>query len=183
MADKRRTRVLFVLAVVCVAALLGDKFIWRPLWANLRSTTERRDRLTVELQQAKEMRIQGSKWRNQVEEMKKMLLPVVPAEAESLVLNAVDEWSRDTGLTVTSLRPRWKRRDNRTAYLELLLSGEGRLDEVTAFLFELEAAPMALALEEVELIGSEKRGAGMRLTVRISARLAAGEEKDEGKEA
>jgi hypothetical protein len=102
-------------------------------------------------------------------EMLDLSLLTSPAEAEDSVFSAVNQWSRSSGLTITSLTPRWiEDRDKRHSELEIRASGRGNLASIVRFLYEAEKSVLPVRLSEVELASRDDRGGDLTVSARFS---------------
>jgi Tfp pilus assembly protein PilO len=151
MKIKNRQQFLVVLTIAALALLVSVNFIFSPLagWWSARS------------QQIKELRTQVKDGNNLIKRevgirsrwdgMRTNALPANTSLAEQQLLKAVDNWSRSSGVEITSIMPQWK--NDSTNYMTLTCRVEtaGDLGTLSKFLYNLEKGPMALRLDSVEL--------------------------------
>ena len=176
MNSERRQRLLVIAALVCVGVLACDKLVVPPLY-NLWSARAGRITELKELIEKGEVLAdrEGSvtrKW----EAMNESGLPDGAAEAENLVLNSVNDWARDSRLSVMSLKPRWTQDKGDYRKLEVRAVAQGGLASVVRFLYALETAPLALRVDDLELTSRDDRGGSLTVDLRFSGLVLAEEE-------
>ena len=164
----KRERLLVIAAGGCLALLLLDHFVLTPFFAAWRSRADAIQELRTNLAQGASLVDQESRWLKWRDDYNARLLSGVQPDAESKLLNQVDTWARQAGLRLTSLRPRWKEDGKDRTMLELQVTGNGSMDAVVHFLFSLETAPLALAVEQLEMMSGRQESADLALDLRIS---------------
>ena len=91
------------------------------------------------------------------------------SEAESQVLHAVRNWSQESGLALSSVKPQRIAQEGDLQEITFQAAGTGSMRSVARFLWQLETAPLPLKVKELQL-GSRKEGADdLSLQLRISA--------------
>jgi Tfp pilus assembly protein PilO len=145
----KREKLLILAAALCVVILLGDKFIISPM-LNLWKTRAAR------IAALEESLNKGT---------------VLTDREETLT----QRW-QESGLNVTSLRPRWIDEGQEARKLEFSLSATGSMESVVRFLYELERDPLAIRLEDVELATHDEQGREITLSARFTG-LIVSEEK------
>ncbi len=88
--------------------------------------------------------------------------------AESQVLKAFDRWSRDSGVSISSLRPQWKRTEGEQMTYECRADAAGSLSALTRFLYQAETDPLALKVDVVELTARDNDGEQLTLVLQVS---------------
>lgn len=165
---KNRQHVLLLCAVVVVGLFLGDRLIREPLWKAWKSRSVRLTELKTKVRNGEQLIERAdsldSRWVN----MRTNALPGQSASAESLVLGAFDRWSRTAGVSVSSLRPQWKRGEKDFMTLECRAEIAGTLREVTRFLYELEHDPMGIKVDSATLATRDTDGANITLSLQTS---------------
>ena len=182
MPTRRRQTMLLAGAAVCVCILAADKLFITPSVRAWDRRTERIRELQVAIAKSESLLSQRGRWRERREAMRERMLPAVPSEAEDVVVKSVDRWARESGLQLTSLRPRLRAGGEERSLLEVSVAGTGSMEAVSRFLFELETAPLALAVEELDISSRKQAGTSLLLSLRLTGLLQTMGEKRGRKE-
>jgi hypothetical protein len=107
-------------------------------------------------------------------QIRKSTLPVNASQAEKEMLNAFEKWSADSQVSISSIRPQWKKgATDDYSLLECRVDAAGSLPVVAKFLYHIESSPMAVKMETVELTTRDNNGEQIALGLLVSAvRLA-----------
>jgi hypothetical protein len=158
MKVQNRQQLLVVLALAMVGLYVGVNFVLTPLegWWTARSHQIRDLRDKVNDGQSMIKRETGI--RNHWSDMQNNALPLNTAAAEAKLLGAVDNWSRDCGVDISSVTPQWK--DDNTNYMTLNCHVEtaGDISSLSRFLYDLEKGPMMLRVDAIELTTHDNTG-------------------------
>jgi hypothetical protein len=97
------------------------------------------------------------------------------SQAEKELLGAFEKWSADSRVSISSIRPQWKRgATDDYSVLECRVDAAGNLSTLAKFLYHIESSPIAVKMESVELTARDNNGEQIALGLLISAvRLAA----------
>ena len=168
MKIENRQQFLVGLTIAAAALFVAVNFVISPLadWWSARATQLKELRVKVGDGQKLIKREAGirSRW----DGMRANALPANTSLAEQQLLKAVDNWSRSSGVEITSLMPQWK--NDSTNYLTLACRVEtaGDLGTLSRFLYDLEKGPLALRLDAVELGSHDNTGQKMTLGLEIN---------------
>ena len=177
MKIENRQQMLVVLVVVAGALLVGNSLIYEPLakwWsARSKSVTELRKQLSDGEQLLKRETQIRSHW----DEMRTNTLPNNTSLAEQQVLKAFDNWSRESGATITGIMPQWKNDTDDYLTLNCRVEAAGNLGTLSQFLYDIERDPMALKLESVELSAHDTAGQQLTLGLQISGLVLASQKR------
>ncbi len=168
MKIQNRQQLLVVLAGAAVVLFIGLNVILPPLqsWWTTRSSEikDLRDRVkTGTFLLKREASLRGG-WDN----MRTNALPPNTSAAEAKLLTAVDGWSRDTGVEITSVMPQWKEADTNYLTLNCRVETAGDLGSLSRFLYQLEKGPMAVRVDSVELGAHDTSGQQMTMGLDLS---------------
>jgi hypothetical protein len=163
-----RERLLLGGAMACLVLFGFDRLALTPFLVAWRGRADEIQRLRLAVVQGAAIIAQESRWLRWRDETNRRLLPASPGAAESALLSQVDAWARGSGLTVNSLRPRWKVGARRARLLELQVAGTGSPGAVSGFLYQLETSPVALAVEQLQLVPRNPDGNELALELRVS---------------
>jgi len=101
-------------------------------------------------------------------DMKSNSLPTDAATAESQVFRAFERWSQASGVSVSSIRPQWKRAGDDYMTLECRADISGSLNDVSKFLFEVEHDPMGVKVDNADIATRDTGGAQITLGLQVS---------------
>ncbi|MBN2449083.1 MAG: hypothetical protein JXR77_01760 [Lentisphaeria bacterium] len=168
-----RERLLLIGAGAGVLLLVLDRLVLNPFLAAWRTRADTIRELETSLVHGLAMVDQESRWLRWRREANERLLPGEAAAAENALLTRVDAWARRAGLTVTSLRPRWKEMPDRRSIPELQVIGGGSMSAVVQFVHQVETSPLAVAVEHLEITPGTRQSAALVVDLRISGLCAA----------
>ncbi|HSW00072.1 MAG TPA: hypothetical protein VLI39_07865 [Sedimentisphaerales bacterium] len=168
MVLSKRERMLALAMIVVVGALALNTFIVNPLSAGREATTN--EKLELEAQIAEAENVFAKK--TNLERRWKSLLSEDSQNttgSESRIARALTEWSRQTRMGVTSVKP--DRTDNKKGIVEttFVLAGRGSLDAVASFLYRVETSELPVKVVDLQLGSSSESGDSMSLQLRLSA--------------
>jgi hypothetical protein len=176
MNSQGRHRWLLIAAVACIVLLAGDRFILTPLMNTWKQRAMHIEQLEQSIENGELLLERSAMLEDRWAEANEAALPTDAAQAENLVLNAVNDWGGAAGFNITALKPRWMVDEELGPRLEIRVSGGGSLTAVSRFLYMLETDSLPLRLEDVELRARDDRGAELSLEARFSGLLPAAEE-------
>ncbi|MEO5958243.1 MAG: hypothetical protein ABIZ49_04695 [Opitutaceae bacterium] len=102
-------------------------------------------------------------------EMQTNALPKVQAEAEQTVYTAFDRWGKANNIEISSQRRQWKRgATDKYSLMEFRIDATGSLSTLSRFLYDLEASPLALRVDSVELTARDESGQRLTLGLIVS---------------
>jgi hypothetical protein len=179
MNPDQRQRLLTYSAAAIIGLWLADAWVLTPLvkgWqSRSKDVADLRKKIADGKQKITRVQPTNAKWND----YRKNMLPANASEAEQTMLKEFDKWAKDSGISVSSLKPQWKRgADDEYSVLECRLDASGRLSTLTRFMYELERSPMALKVESLEISAQDTSGSQMALGLVVTGlRLAHLEEK------
>ena len=80
-------------------------------------------------------------------------------------------------MTVTSIKPLWRRTADDFMTLECRVDASGSLSTLTRFLHEVESDPLALRVDSVELGSRDRTGAQLTLGLQVSGLVLSTEKR------
>ena len=168
MGYRSHEKILLVVAALCVGALVGDRLVLTPLLGLWSERSDRIIRLRQDLAKADALLERSDSTRGRWNEMQAASLPADAAVVESIILNAISDWSRGSGLTVTSVKPRWGDEQDETSMIDCRVGARGQMREFARFLYDIETGPLALRTEEIKVSSREETGRNLTLNVRFT---------------
>jgi hypothetical protein len=166
-----RQQMLAIVAIAAVALLLGDKLIVTPLTKSWKARSTRIADLKKSIDRGKQMIEREQNLRSRWESMVTNTLPSTVSAAENQVLKAFDRWSDASRVTITGIKPQWKRTDEDYLTLECRADASGTIQSLTRFLYEVEQDPLALKVEAIEITARDNDGQQLALGLQVSGLL------------
>jgi hypothetical protein len=177
MKIENRQQLLVILVFAAAVLLVGNTLIYEPMtkWWSSRSAqiTKLRDQVRNGDRLIKYEASDRRAW----DEMKRNTLPKNNSLAEQQVLRALEDWSRQTGATVTGIIPQWKNDADEYMTFNCRVEASGNLGNLSRFLYEIENDPMALKLDSVELSTRDTTGQQLTLSLQLSGLVLLAEAK------
>jgi len=168
---KNRQHVLAIVAIVAVSLLAGDKFVLSPLMRSWAERSTQIKELTKRVTQGSQVVNRDQVIRGRWEHMRTNMLPSNTSVAENTVLKAFERWSQESRLSITSIKPQWKRAADDYVTLECRADGFGNMQAVSRFLYNVERDPLALKVEAVEITSRDNDGQQLSLGLQVSGLL------------
>ena len=88
--------------------------------------------------------------------------------AEDAVLRAIENWTDDSGILLTSIKPQWRNHDDRYQTYDVRLVAEGTMREAVEFVHAIESDELPLKNEQLELASREKTGKLISVSVHFT---------------
>ncbi|HOS03670.1 MAG TPA: hypothetical protein PKZ01_11360 [Candidatus Hydrogenedentes bacterium] len=169
MAPERRKQLLLAVALMCMGAFAFDRLALTPGLVVWNERSARILELEKNIAESDGLLQRETALKERWESMKGRSLPARVSDAESTVLQSVGRWAGDSGLSVTSLKPRWNRLGPMAQTLEFQLEGSGNMESVAKFLYALETDPLPLKVEDMLISAQDDQGDRLVLSARFSA--------------
>lgn len=176
MVLSKRERMILIVAIIAVVLLIADKFIVGPISARREEIKMRKLELQAELENAQVLfsrqKLMERKWKTLLSEGLQN-----DAEAESKIARALDSWSKNAMLTLSSVKPERVASDKGLKQMTFVVAGTGTLEAVSRFLWQIETASMPVKVMDMQVDSSNETGQSMSLQLRLSA-ICLGSEKE-----
>ena len=173
---KNRQHLLAIIAIIAVTLLAGDKFVLSPLIAGWKQRAARLVELRKSVNQGSLLLAREQSIRDRWDQMRTNMLPNNVSVAENEVLRAFERWSQQSRLSVTSIKPQWKRTADDYMTLECRADAFGSLEALTRFLYDVERDSLALKVEAVEITTRDNEGQQLSLALQVSGLLLSPQE-------
>jgi Tfp pilus assembly protein PilO len=180
MVLSKRERIILIAAIIAVVLLIGDKFVVGPISARREKVKAHKLELQTELQNAQllftRQKLMERKW--------KMLLTDGlrnDAEAESKVARALDDWSKNAMLTLSSVKPERVASDKGLKEMTFVVAGMGTLEAVSRFLWQIETASMPIKVMDMQIGSTNETGQSMSMQLRLSALCLGSQQQSQNK--
>jgi hypothetical protein len=170
-----RQRILAIAAIAIVALFALDRMVITPLARSWKNRSTELANLRKSIEHGNSLIQRESHTRRMWNDIRKSTLPVNASQAEKELLGAFEKWSAESRVSISSIRPQWKRgATDDYSVLECRVDAAGSLPVLAKFLHSIESSPMAVKMESVELTARDNNGDQIALGLLISAvRLAA----------
>ncbi|HEY0455773.1 MAG TPA: hypothetical protein VGE41_05325 [Verrucomicrobiae bacterium] len=163
-----RQKLLTILAAAVIVFWLGDKLVLSPLTKTWKEHSERIKELRNLIAQGNQTmareRTVFSKW----DSMRTNTFANETSVAEDQLLKAFERWSQDSRISITSIRPQWRRNADDYMTLECRADAFGSMQTLTRFIYDVEKDPMALKVEVVEITSHDNDGQQLSLGLQVS---------------
>lgn len=163
-----RQHLLGLVAAILVGAWAGDRWILTPLIRSWEARSARIVQLRKSVDRGSALLRDEQSIRDSWNRVRTNSLSPEPSIAENQILKAFDAWSQQSGVSISGLRPQWKRTEEDFATLECRADVSGSLSSVTRFLYEAEQDPLGIRVESLELTTRDPNGSQMSLALQIS---------------
>jgi len=164
----RREQLIIVAAAIVVALLVLDRYAVTPLLDYRDGVEVQKQRLLGETQRATALLAHKRQIAPTWKEITATSLKRDPTEAESQILHAVQNWSAEAGLKLTSLKPERLIEKKSLREISFQAAGTGSMSAVVRFLRSVETAKVPIRVKELQL-GSRKEGSDdLTLQLRVS---------------
>jgi len=165
---KNRQHLLMLAAIAVVALFLGERILFTPMVNSWKARSARITELKTKVHNGESLMERGDSLTSRWNEMRTNSLPTDAATAESQVLRAFERWSQAAGVSVSSIRPTWKRAGDDYMTLECRADISGNLPDVTRFLFEVEHDPLGVKVDSADIATRDTDGAQITLGLQVS---------------
>lgn len=177
MTTKNREWILVITAVVCIGAWVADSFILTPLANTWKNRSERIEELRNQLTSGELLVQRETAIRDRWDQMKAKAFTSEIPEAEDRILKSANRWAQTSGLSLSSLKPRVTQESEEFKKAEFTAAGQGNIETVTRFLYELELDELPLKVENLQISTHDKTGKELALDVRFSGLLLTAESR------
>lgn len=180
--NKNREQLLAFVAIAAVALMVGDKFVLSPLASTWAERNKRIEELRKQVADGEKKLERDRSVRDKWQTMRTHALTNDISGAESQALGAFDRWARDARVTISGLKPAWKRSNDREEHqtLECRADATGSLANLTQLLYQIEKDPLAMKVDSVELTTRDVEGRNLTLSLQLSGLVLIPKKNDNG---
>ncbi len=168
MKINNRQQLLGFLAIAVVAFFAGDKLLFTPLTNSWKARSKEIEKLERQVRDGASLLERERSIRSRWESMRTNTLPENLSVAESEMLRRFERWSRESGISVTSVKPQSKPSEEEYVSLECRVDCYGSLSALTKFLYSIEKDPLALRVEAAEFSSRDNNGQQIALGLQVS---------------
>lgn len=169
MKTNSREKMLFIVAILAIVLLGGDRYVLTPLQKLWSDRSDRIVKLRKDLEKGNlrlnHERITKTRWAN----MESNSLPADVSAAEVKLQRAVHQWAQDSSINVSSIKPQWKQNGEDYTELECQADAMGNMQSLARFVYAMEKDPLPLKVDDVTIASKDNEGQQLTLHVRFTA--------------
>jgi len=176
MVLSKRERIILIVTALVVGALVVDKLVFGPVKDRLDELKVQREQLLADVGEAQSL----FERRRLLEPRYRMMLSgdfQNEKEAESRILRVLDDWSEESALTLSSVKPERVASDQGLKEMTFVVAGTGTLRAVAQFLWRIETVALPIKVKSMQLGSASESGDSMSLQLRLSALYLGAEEE------
>ena len=171
-----RQQLLALVAGAAIVLLLGDRLVLTPLARSWRERSQKITSLKKSINQGEVLLDRDARIRETWDNMRTNTLPVNLSAAENEVLKGFNRWSEESHISISSIKPQWRRNADDYMLLECRADTFGTMEALARFLYEIEKDPLALRVESLEITTRDNNGQQLAMAVQVSGLLLTPEE-------
>jgi len=153
----KRERLIMVLTLAAVSILVLDHYVLTPLLDGRSSLQARKARLQGDMERANRLLTRRRQIDQRWNQMLTSSLKRDPGEAESQILHALGNWSEQTALNLSAIKPERSTEKTDVREITFHISGSGSMNSISRFVWCLETAEIPIKVKVLSL-GSRKEG-------------------------
>ncbi|MBN2372219.1 hypothetical protein JXL19_00320 [bacterium] len=170
MVLSKRERMIAVVTLLVMLVFILDRYVATPFMDAQENIRIEKQGLINEMQHAAKVFRQRSRVKAEWQEMLKGGLESDSSVMESRVLNVLGDWSRECGISISSIKPDRSRNES-NSLMEIIfnVACRGSMDSVGRFMWQIENSKLPLRITEFQLGSREEDGRDMALQLKLSA--------------
>lgn len=182
MKNKNREQLLAAITGLAVLLMVGDNFILQPLSASWAARNKRIEELEQQVAEGTKKLERDRTIRDKWNAMRSHALTNDISGAESQALGAFDRWSRNARVSISSLKPSWKKTSDREQHqaIEYHADVTGSLANLAQFLYQIEKDPLAMKVDVVDLTTRDVEGRSLTLSLQVSGLVLTPKKNENG---
>ena len=172
----KRERTIFWTTLVVMVMLVSDRFVINPGLAALDLVSEEKQRLSAEVRAMQKVLSQSTARARQWQEMIENGLMDDPSAAQSSMLHALEEWSDQSRVGLTSVTPQRSTSDKGLRDIVFTIAGKGDMASIGEFVWLIEQTRMPIRINSLTLGSTNASGRDLTLTLKLSLLYLADED-------
>lgn len=164
----KRERLIAMVAGAAAGILLLDRVLISPMLDSHALLAARHEILLKEMSDARRLIGESRTARRQFRQWYTEGLAGDASATESQLLDALRNWSQESRLTLSSIRPDRAGQTHGLNEITLQATGEGSMQTVARFLHRLEAADMPVRIRELQLASRTDATDDLTMQLRVS---------------
>jgi len=166
-----RQQLLGIVAIAAIALFLGDRLVVTPLTRVWSEQSKRTISLKKSIAQGELLLERATRIRESWDNMRTNTLPTNLSAAENEVLKGFNRWAEESRISISSIKPQWRRSADDYMLLECRADTFGSMEAISRFLYEIEKDPLALRVESLEITTRDNNGQQLAMAVQLSGLL------------
>jgi Tfp pilus assembly protein PilO len=171
MEIKNRERLLLIATGGCLVLMILNWLVISPLTASWHHRSDRIAALRKSLGDGAMLLRREASIRERWELMSANALSSTPTAAERQLFDAFDRWVRASGVTEGSFKPQLKDTDDNYSVMECRADVTGNSQTIGKFLDKLQADPLGIRLQSLELTSRDDNGQQLSLGLELNGLL------------
>lgn len=168
MVLSKRERYIAIGVGTVVVLLMLDLIVVSPYLTRRAEIAKEMDDTTADIHKADILFLQQKRLRKLWNEMNANGLNNTPSDAESQLQLALDEWSQECGVNVSSLKYERSAAEGKFLRISFHLTGTGPLSTMANLLWRLETTSMPLRVNEIQITPRKEGQDNLQLQLAIS---------------
>ena len=164
----KRERRIFWTTLVVMVLLVSDRFVINPGLEALDSVSEEKQRLGAEVRAMRDVLDRSTTRARQWQEMIENGLMDDPSAAQSSMLHALETWSEQSRVRLTSVTPQRSTGDKGLRDIVFTIAGKGDMASIGEFVWLIEQTRMPVKINSLTLGSTNASGQDLILTLKLS---------------
>lgn len=175
LARREKTMLFGVLAILLLWGL--DQYVLTPLWDRQDELQLKRGQIQADIARDQKLFSERKQLKPKWKGMLESGLKRDPAEAEGQLLHALRDWARDSGLSLSSIKP--DRPESKSDMKEVLVqaAGSATMDSIARFLWQLQSSSFPLKVTDLQISARNDDSSELVLQVKVSTLYYAPEKR------
>ncbi len=169
MALTKRELSLFLLTVAAIIILLSDRYVISPVWASRQAVSQQKQEIITLVARNKDIvenvaPVARRKWK----QMEDDGLYDDPARSENMMINYLNEISRQYGITLSSIQPDYGSQNGGIGILDFTVAGSGFALDVYEFIWSIETSKKPIRLDAVHISSKDSSSGQVSVQLKLS---------------
>lgn len=169
MTLSKRERYIIAASIAAVLLVALDRYVVTPLFERRARTVAAKAEAVGRMENALNLFAQSRRMTRKWQEMLASGFRGDTTHVESALLRALRDWSRESGLTLSSLKPERLAEEGAFSAVSVHAVGSGTMESVAKFLWRVETAKLPLKIEEFQVGARREATDDLSLQMRLSA--------------
>ena len=168
MVLSKREQIIMGAAVGVLGLLVLDRFVVNPAMNRLEEVETRKAELAVAVGTMEDLLDRRPVLKQRWQEMLEAGLTDDPSVAEGCMYHALQAWSRQSRVSLTSVTPQRSVTDRTFGQIVFTVVARGDMESVARFLWAVEQTPMPVRIQSLRVGSTNTSGQALSLTAKFS---------------